>query len=60
MRPIFLKIFRTSSQMDEVINDNATNINNIDKYDSENNSMNGESILIDQDFMKKKGGMETT
>ena len=56
MRPIFLKIFRTSSQMD----DNATNINNIDKYDSENNSMNGESILIDQDFMKKKGGMETT
>ena len=30
--------------MEEVINDNATNINNIGKYDSENNSMNGESI----------------
>ena len=29
--------------MEEVINDNATNINNIGKYDSENNSMNGES-----------------
>ena len=28
------------SQMEEVINDNAININNIDKDDSENNSMN--------------------
>ena len=44
MRPTFVKIFRIITDGRGYYNDNATNNKNIDKYDSENNSTNGESI----------------